>query len=303
MVKKARRSISLLIIAALLLSATPVMAAAEPTPVMGKSKMHFVVDGVEYAPPEDAVGGFLYDGGRYTYVPLRFVANILKKDVGWDNNVKRASIFDPESPEDLARIEAYLDTLKLPESVIEPAEPAKVEYLDIQVVPEVSYAFNGKLVEPDAQTPGLLVEDRIYVPFRFITENLGYKVNWDKTTFTVSTEIAEVDRIVGHYRGLAEQLQAEFTDEALAILAELGFNNVFAFSLARLDDAQLEKLQEIAPPFMEQAETKKEELVSALKRELREQNQPILQAEWLEAELDGTLNLLKRELDKKGVAW
>lgn len=295
MMGKARKMFAILLAAALLLPGTGALAA-EPVTVTGKSMMHFVVDGVEYAPPEDAVGGFFYDGGKYTYVPLRFVAYILKKDVSWDNESKQVSIFDPQSEEDLARIEAYLEERKVADSAIEPAGPAKADVLPIRVVPEVSYVFNGQPAKPGEETPGLMIDGSLYVPMRFITENLGYKLNWDSTTFTISADIADVDRIVRHYRELAETMKGDVMEEALGILQEMGISNPVDVFLGRIGEEQMAGLLEIAAAFLPEVEERLDGLIGAMRAELEAIGQPTLLADQLYKELDHLLDQARKFL-------
>lgn len=285
----------LLALVVLLLPAEPALSAPQPTMVTGESQMHFLVDGTEYAPPENEVGGFFYDGGKYTYVPLRFVAYILKKDVAWDGKNKRVSIFDPKSAEDLASIEAYLEERKVAESAIEPAGSAVRSVLSIDVVPDVKYEFNGVPATPGEETPGLMIDNRIYVPMRFIVENLGYQVNWDRATFTISVDIADVDRIVKHYRELAEAKYGAIEKEADGLLAEFGLTRLDV--LQRLaNEEQLEALREAAKERLPEIEGELDELIGEMRRELQAIGQPTLLAEQLRKELELPLNLLRNFL-------
>lgn len=296
MKKGTRRLAALLALAALLLPAAPAFAAPQPTAVTGESQMHFLVDGTEYAPPEDQVGGFFYDGG-YTYVPLRFVASILKKDVAWDGKNKRVSIFDPKSAEDLARIEAYLEERKVADSAIEPAGPAARSVLPIDVVPDVKYEFNGVPAAPGDKTPGLMIDNRIYVPMRFIAEHLGYRVNWDRATFTIAVDIADVDRIVKHYRELAEAIKGDTLEEARAILRELGLQETDVL-LGRASEEKMAELGKIAEEWLSDIERQLDEFIEAMMNELKDAGQPTLQAELLRKELAGLIQLARNILTK-----
>lgn len=299
MMGKLRKLAAIVLALALMMPVGQALAAGQPTKIMGKSMMHFVVDGIEYTPPEGAIGGFFYDNGKYTYVPLRFMAYILKKDVGWDNARKKVTVFDPKSEETLATIEAYLEERKVANSVIGPAAPLTSETIDILIVPNVTYEFNGVNVTPGKETPGLMINNSIYVPLRFVTENLGYRVDWDRTTLKISTEIAEVDRIVKHYREVAETKKDELTDEAFAILDDLGIDQLNVVR-GNLTDEERAKLSEVAKEYLPDVERQLDELIGAMAKELQDINQPTLLAEQLRKELEKTLNLARTFLGNEG---
>lgn len=302
MMNKARKWIAFMVIAGLLLSGPTALAAAEPTTIMGKSMMHFVVDGTEYAPPEGETGGFFYENnGTHTYVPLRFVAYILKKDVSWDNKEKRVSINNPNSEEALAQIEAYLEQHRVADSAIEPVGPVNAETLNIEVMEEVRYVFNGKQVAAGEHTPGLLIDNRLYVPMRFITESLGYGVKWEQTTYTISVEIADVDRIVGHYQQLADIKKEQLIAEALGILQDLGINSLLDVTLGRASEEQMAQLREIGKDMLPEVEQQMNDLLAAMDGELTELNQPTVHVDELRKQLEGLLNLVRNYLADEGV--
>lgn len=298
---QARKWIALTMIVALLLAATPALAAGEPTRITGKSMMHFVVDGVEYAPPDGALGGFFYhNNGTHTYVPIRFVAYILKKDVQWNGQTRKVSVFDPKTEEDAARIEAYLAERAVSDALIEPVGPVTAEVLDVQVVPDVTYEFNDVKAEAGEHTPGLLIDGSIYVPIRFITENLGYKVSWDQATYTISTEIAEVDRIVNKYRELAETMKGDVIEEATGMLNELGITNPLDVLTGKVSEEQMAQLVEIGKDFLPEVEQQLNDLLAAMTQELVDLEQPTLLADQLHKELEGLLNLARNYLADGG---
>ena len=94
---------------------------------------------------------FLYAGS--TFVPIRFVSSALGADeVWWDAGKKTAVIRDGGT------------TIRLPIG-------KKVAYI------------NGSRVSVDKSV--MLVNDRTYVPVRFVAEHLGCTVSWDSASYTV----------------------------------------------------------------------------------------------------------------------
>jgi len=296
--KKGKRWFAAILALALMLPAATAMAAPEQVTVSGRSMMHFVVDGVEYAPPEDQ-SGFFYDGGKYTYVPLRFVAHILGKDVSWDNAAKRVTISEPKNDEVRAEIEAYKKAQKVADSVIEAAGPVTWETLPIEVVPNVKYVIFGNEVQPAAETPGLMVNNRIFVPLRFVSENLGYQVGWDKTTLTIAIQVAEVDRIVNKYREMAEQIKGDTIDEAMAILKDLGLNAADVL-MGRASEEQMAELRKVAAEWLPGLEQRLNDFIAEMKKELTDAEQPTLQADLLRKELENLLKTAKNILEVGG---
>ena len=83
------------------------------------------------------------------FLPSRFIAESLGADVEWDNDNRKVTITKDET-----RIEITIDS-------------------DTAVV-------NGKEIKLDAAA--FIENDRTYTPIRFISENLGAKVDWDPDT-------------------------------------------------------------------------------------------------------------------------
>lgn len=218
-----KRGLLLALVLLLVLPAAQVMAASVPTKVQGESMMHFVVDGVEYAPPADQVGGFFYlNKGTHTYVPLRFVGNILKKSVKYDGKARVVTVSDPTA-EELASIEQIRASYVVENSVIEPKDSSTLTMTELPIQKsDVSYVFNGKKVAPGELTPGLLVDGgRIYVPLRFMVESLGYEVGWDKATYTISVEIDYKDLVDAAEREI-NRLKKELLGEIIEITSSRG---------------------------------------------------------------------------------
>ena len=93
---------------------------------------------------------FIDENGR-TQVPVRFVSEALGADVGWDGNTKTVTV-------EQARNKISL------------------------VVGKSEYTVNSKKMEMD--TSVIIVEDRTFVPARYVAEALGAEVDWDSKTKT-----------------------------------------------------------------------------------------------------------------------
>lgn len=147
--------------------------------------IHYVVDGADYAPPEAQLGFISSEGN--TYVPLRFVASILNKTVAWDGPNSKVTVTAPTS-EDWKTIREYLTTQEVKNSSIQPVDKSTMKMTSILInTREVNYEFDGKLVKPNAKTPGLFYNNSIYVPLRFIYESLGYAPSFDASTYVIET--------------------------------------------------------------------------------------------------------------------
>ncbi|AUG57289.1 copper amine oxidase N-terminal domain-containing protein [Acetivibrio saccincola] len=94
---------------------------------------------------------FIDENGR-TQVPVRFVSEALGADVGWDGKTKTVTIEQGKNKISL-------------------------------VVGKSEYTVNGKTMEMD--TTVLLLEDRTFVPVRFVSEGLGANVEWNASIRTV----------------------------------------------------------------------------------------------------------------------
>lgn len=187
MVDMRKRWLAIVLAAVLMLPAAPTLAADSAEIRVSFAPLHYVIDGVEYKPPEDQLG-FIYLDQSRTYVPLRFVANILNKYVHWDAQTFTVTVSDPTA-KDWTEIRKNLDEYRVDESVIEPAPAGSLEVETITVNPaEVTYVFNGQTVEADSGTPGFIYNDRIYVPLSFVYASLGFEPKWDGETYTITTE-------------------------------------------------------------------------------------------------------------------
>jgi hypothetical protein len=64
-------------------------------------KITYMIDGIERK-PSDHMGGFIYEGS--IYVPLRFVSESLKKDIGWNEETSTVWIGQLENEEYLSNV-------------------------------------------------------------------------------------------------------------------------------------------------------------------------------------------------------
>jgi len=182
-----KRWLAVLLAAAMILPAAQASAAGTAEIRVSFAPLHYLVDGTEYKPPEDQQGFIYVDKGR-TYVPLRFVANILSKHVHWDPQTYTVTISDPHA-KDWTEIRDYLETYRVEKSAIGPVPPGSVSIETITAhIADVTYVFNGQTVEADRDTPGMIYNDRIYVPLSFVYSSLGFQPKWDGETYAISTE-------------------------------------------------------------------------------------------------------------------
>lgn len=78
---------------------------------------------------------------------------------------------------------------------------------------------NGKKVKINGTIP-TIVEDRLYVPFRFIMESFGLTVNWNGANKTIGAMDAEtLDKVAGLMTGYSEQ-----TDEKSKVYMEFSMD-------------------------------------------------------------------------------
>lgn len=88
----------------------------------------------------------------YTMLPIRFVAEALGAAVGWDDSTRSVTI-----------------------------ESSNIKI--VIAVGETTAVVNGETVALDA--PSFVSNGRTYLPVRFVSENLGAKVDWDGDTRSV----------------------------------------------------------------------------------------------------------------------
>lgn len=149
--------------------------------------IHYEFDGKYLVPPEQQQG-FIYEGS--TYVPLRFVAYALDKAVDWEPKTYTVTIREPSKLEQVS-----IGEYKMNREVRNPAKE-KVEASKLQPTPisvyfeQVIYVFDGEEKEPPEGLPGLIYQDNLYVPLRFVSESTGKEIEWDPVTYTVKAFVA-----------------------------------------------------------------------------------------------------------------
>ena len=101
------------------------------------------------------VAPYIVDG--FTMVPMRAIFESIGAKVTWDQETKTVIALYNANEEEKALI--------------------------LQV--GNNYAFlNGEKIE--FKQPAEIVNDRTFVPLRAVNESLGYKVDWDQDTYTVT---------------------------------------------------------------------------------------------------------------------
>lgn len=143
----------------------------------------FVFDGKAMKPPAEQEA-FIYNGS--TYVPLRFVAYSFGKAVSWNASTYTVTLKEP-GKEEKAEILSYREERILGAKIAPVPEDVTITSVDIGVYFEkVNYVFDGQEKAPPEDLPGLIYEDSLYVPLRFLSESIGKKVDWNPDTYTIS---------------------------------------------------------------------------------------------------------------------
>lgn len=144
--------------------------------------IHFEFDG-KHLLPLDGQQAFLYE--ESTYVPLRFIAYSLNKAVDWDPDTYTVTVREPNNIEKVT-IKEYRLNREVKDVVKDKVDTSKLSPTSIPVYfDQVQYVFDGEKKEPPEHLPGLIYQDSLYVPMRFMSEALGKKIAWDPDTYTV----------------------------------------------------------------------------------------------------------------------
>lgn len=146
--------------------------------------MQFTFDGTELVPPADQQG-FIYNNS--TYLPLRFVVHSLNQAVEWDSATSTVTIREPESDERTG-IDDYNSNNQVVNTntaVVTNAKPTlKASSIEISTR-KVTYKIGGKTIIPDGGLEGFIINNRLFVPLRFVSNSIGYKVDWNHSTYSV----------------------------------------------------------------------------------------------------------------------
>lgn len=163
---------------ALLISITPVMAAAGPAPIKVTSvDAKIVFDGQTIQPP---AGQHVFIIKNTTYVPLRFIAYALNKSVAWDNKTKKVAVSNPGSAERVT-IKDYLA------NAVNRANSGKAdEVITYLTESKVTYTFDGSAKSVPSGLSSYMLDGTLYVPLRFLSESVGTEIGWNQKTKTIT---------------------------------------------------------------------------------------------------------------------
>ncbi|MEX2415212.1 MAG: copper amine oxidase N-terminal domain-containing protein [Paenibacillaceae bacterium] len=275
-----RKWVMLVLIIALIIPAGQAFSAdTSKTIQVSFAPIHYVIDGIDYAPPEAQLG-FIYTGN--TYVPLRFVASILNKAIAWDGPNSKVTVAAPTS-EDWETIRDYLSAQEVKDSSIQPVDKSTMTLTSILInTREVSYEFDGQLVEPNAKTPGLFYNNSIYVPLRFIYESLGYQPSFDASTYVIETS---TDAELLAYQTIVKTNDKLIVDKKAACEAELlslGLN--FLAKQKTMTDEEKEAFFQQAEGILVDCKSELNVMLDELTEQLTDAGQPTdIVAQYLEA--------------------
>lgn len=147
--------------------------------------MQFMFDDNQLTPPSDQQG-FIYKNSAY--VPMRFISYALDKSVKWDQAAYAVSVSKP-TEEEQSTIDIYKRDREVAKGTLKPMDSSKVVASGIKVYEQkLTYLFDGTAKQPQAGLPGLIYQDRLYVPMRFFSEAVGQKIEWDPKTYTVKNQ-------------------------------------------------------------------------------------------------------------------
>lgn len=180
--KKINKTFILLSLTTLIAAAVPVQAnqTAERIEAYFPS-IQFTFDGKQLA-PIDGQKGFIYEGS--TYVPLRFIAYALHKGVQWNSDSYTVSISEPNDAEKIT-IQEYNLNREVREQSGNTDKAVGAATIEVYKS-NVTYLFDNVQKQPDDEQKGVIYEDVLYVPIRFVSESVGRKIDWNPDTYTVS---------------------------------------------------------------------------------------------------------------------
>ena len=149
-----------------------------------EAPIHFIFNGYELAPPNDQKA-FIYQ--NRTYVPLRFISYALHYSVSWNASTYTVSLSDP-----LVSEQVPIREYDMIHQIVGAAKPTQVDgsklaakEADVYAV-KVTYMFNGTEKTPAADLSGIIYNNRIFVPIRFVSDLTGKDIGWDPATYTIS---------------------------------------------------------------------------------------------------------------------
>ena len=140
-----------------------------------------------FAPPEDQQG-FLYQ--NRIYLPLRFVAHSLNQAVSWDNASRTATIRTPTRQEQ-ASIDTYNEENRNRAKQLAAENDSRSAYRPVSATfLKVTFDFYGEKVETPDGSEAIMVNNRLFVPLRFLATAMGYPVRWNQAEQSVKVESA-----------------------------------------------------------------------------------------------------------------
>jgi len=140
-----------------------------------------------FAPPEDQQG-FLYK--NRIYLPLRFVAHSLNQAVSWDSASHTARIRTPTRREQ-ASIDAYNEENRNRANQPAAVQNARPVYRSVSATfLKVTFDFYGEKVETPEGSEAIMVNNRLFVPLRFLATAMGYPVRWNQADQSVKVDAA-----------------------------------------------------------------------------------------------------------------
>ncbi|WP_308636699.1 stalk domain-containing protein [Paenibacillus silvisoli] len=159
-----------------------VAAAPSATVKVKSSSFNMIFDGKKLALPE---GQYVFAVNGTSYVPLRFVAYALQKNVNWDAKALKVTVSNPTKQEAVV-LNDYLTNL-----VAHGSQVSAKGGITVQITPKaVKIVVDGKAkVLPNGQS-GYIVNGSLYVPVRFMSEAVGTAINWDAVKKQISAESA-----------------------------------------------------------------------------------------------------------------
>ncbi|MGM0880080.1 MAG: copper amine oxidase N-terminal domain-containing protein [Bacillota bacterium] len=129
-----------------------------------------------------------------TYVPLRFIAYALLKNVQWDAKSAAVAVNAPNSQE-LTYLGEYLDN-----AVAEAGKESTIGGITLTVSPiQSKFTFDGAAKPLPSGQSAYILKGSIYVPLRFIAQSVGTAVKWDPVTKRITgTSKSYMESQAGH---------------------------------------------------------------------------------------------------------
>jgi hypothetical protein len=152
--------------------------------------LNFIVNGQLYLTPNEQEG-FVFNNN--TYVPLRFAAYTFGQDVRWDADTYTVTIGNPtQVQQEIISNYNTQNRRELSEKVPSGTNKGKAVKLDVSMKP-VKYIFSNEEKIPSSDRPGIMYQGTLYVPFRFFSESLGIKLDYDGKTRSITALVEKVD--------------------------------------------------------------------------------------------------------------